>query len=658
MNKGYAINGRYELIAPLGEGGMANVYLAKDLILNRLVAVKIIRLDLSHDKNAVRRFQREALATTEMVHPNIVTIYDVGDENGLQYIVMEYVKGSDLKQYIKKNHPLSMPRVLEIMEQILSAVEEAHQHGIIHRDLKPQNILVNEDGQIKITDFGIAIAISENTLTQTNTMMGSVHYLSPEQARGSMATKQSDIYSLGIILYELLTGTVPFDGSSPLSIAIKHFKENVPSVREKVPYVPQSLDNVVLKATARDADERYQTVEAMAADLRTTLSPERADEPRFYPINIHENETTKVIPTHSGDVVVEDATGSTPPPNNSNGPSNDPDPKKKKKIKKYWWWLAGILALILLVVGLWVWQGSQEIKVPDVSEMTVDQAKSSLKTAKLNIGKTKYTTSNTIDKDHVIRTDPDKKMAVKANSDVDLIVSSGPQLEKFGNYHHKNYDRTKKMLTKAGYKIKAKYVHSDSEAKGAIISQSVKAGKKVAPKQTTVTFTVSKGKATFKMRDLSGYTQKSVQDYASEMGLSLTTSTAYSDTIQNGMVISQNPVANTPVSKGDSLSIVISKGKQPAQKTTFSKQISIPYEAPAASNSSSSDASSSSTNQENKIEIYIEDSTHSLNNVYKTLNISQNTTITLNFTVTNGKNAKYLITRDGETVDSDNNVTP
>ncbi len=214
IDKGYLLADRYKIVDTLGEGGMANVYLAEDIILQRKVAVKVLRMDLQNDQKTVQRFQREALATSELSHPNIVSILDVGSEKGMQYLVMEYVDGPNLKEYIHDHNPLTLTRVIEIMDQMLGAIALAHQHNVIHRDLKPQNILMDPSGRVKVADFGIAIALSQQSITQTNSLLGSVHYMSPEQARGSMATKQSDIYSLGIILYELITGDVPFGGET------------------------------------------------------------------------------------------------------------------------------------------------------------------------------------------------------------------------------------------------------------------------------------------------------------------------------------------------------------------------------------------------------------------------------------------------------------
>lgn len=257
MNKGYVLNGRYEIIGRLGEGGMADVYLAEDLILKRKVAVKLLRLDFRDNPKAKKRFQHEAMAATQLDNPHIVGIYDVDEVEGMQYLVMEYVDGEDLKEYIKDSFPIPYAEVVNIMEQICSAVSEAHRHNIIHRDLKPQNILVDKNGYIKITDFGISRAGSEDTMTQTRSIIGSIHYLSPEQIKGQMATARSDIYSLGIILYEILTGKVPFNGDTAVSIAIKHSQTPMPFVRDFDPRIPQALENVVLKATAKNPDDRF-----------------------------------------------------------------------------------------------------------------------------------------------------------------------------------------------------------------------------------------------------------------------------------------------------------------------------------------------------------------------------------------------------------------
>lgn len=374
IEPGYILNERYKLLKTLGEGGMANVYLAHDLILDRDVAVKVLRLDLQNDPDTKRRFQREAMATTELVHPNIVSIYDVGESNDQQYLVMEYVRGSDLKKYIVEHFPIPYQRVIDIMEQILAGIQVAHDHNIIHRDLKPQNIMIDQDGNAKITDFGIAVALSDNSMTQTNSLLGSVHYLSPEQARGSMPTKQSDIYALGIILFEMLTGTVPFEGDSAVSIALKHFQEDMPSVREFDPRIPQALENVVLKATAKDPANRYTSADAMAADLKTSLSPARAHEEKFVP-DATDLDETKVMPMVGSTAAEQQVQAATTAPTTRETASPDDSSQKRPKQagkhgwRKYWpFVLAGVIvAAIILFVVLSLTGGSKEATVPMLS---------------------------------------------------------------------------------------------------------------------------------------------------------------------------------------------------------------------------------------------------------------------------------------------------
>jgi len=265
--KGQKINDRYEIIRVIGEGGMANVYLATDTILDRKVAVKVLRGDLATDEKFVRRFQREALSASSLNHPNIVEMYDVGEDDGNFYIVMEYVEGKNLKQLVKRRTKLSIPEVVDIMKQLTDGIAHAHDSFIIHRDIKPQNMLILDNGLVKITDFGIAVALNSTQLTQTNSVMGSVHYLPPEQAAGKGATFKSDIYALGIMMYELVTGRLPFKGENAVEIALKQLKEPIPSVREEDKTIPQSVENIILKACAKNPKNRYENVREMYNDL-------------------------------------------------------------------------------------------------------------------------------------------------------------------------------------------------------------------------------------------------------------------------------------------------------------------------------------------------------------------------------------------------------
>jgi Serine/threonine protein kinase len=293
--KGQKINDRYEIIRVIGEGGMANVYLANDTILNRKVAVKVLRGDLANDEKFVRRFQREALSASSLNHPNIVEMYDVGEDDGNFYIVMEYVDGKNLKQLIKRRTKLSLTEVVDIMKQLTDGIAHAHDSFIIHRDIKPQNMLILDNGLVKITDFGIAVALNSTQLTQTNSVMGSVHYLPPEQAAGKGATFKSDIYSLGIMMYELITGKLPFRGENAVEIALKQMKEPIPSIREDNNEIPQAVENIVLKACAKNPKNRYDTAREMYNDLCTCLDEERKNEPKLVYKYPEFDETTKAV---------------------------------------------------------------------------------------------------------------------------------------------------------------------------------------------------------------------------------------------------------------------------------------------------------------------------------------------------------------------------
>ncbi len=281
MLEGHLLNERYRIKETIGGGGMANVYLARDIILDRDVAIKVLRMDYADDEEFIARFDREAQSATSLSHPNIVSIYDVGEEDQILFMVMEYVDGMTLKEYIQHYAPLDVQEALDIMKQIADAIAHAHANEIVHRDIKPQNILINTYGQAKVTDFGIAVALSATALTQTNSILGSVHYLSPEQARGGMATKKSDVYSLGIVLFELLTGRLPFSGQTPVSIALKHLQDDTPSVKRFNPNVPQSVENIVLRATAKDPFHRYASVYEMEEALETALDPDKRNEEKY-----------------------------------------------------------------------------------------------------------------------------------------------------------------------------------------------------------------------------------------------------------------------------------------------------------------------------------------------------------------------------------------
>ena len=385
ISKGQKINERYEIIRSIGEGGMANVYLGYDEILDRNVAIKILRGDLSNDEKFVRRFQREALSASSLSHPNIVEMYDVGEDNGLYYIIMEYVEGKTLKQLLKKRGSLTLSEAIDIMVQLTDGMAHAHDSYIIHRDLKPQNIMIQDDGQIKITDFGIAMALNSTQLTQTNSVMGSVHYLPPEQASGKGSTTKSDIYSMGIIFYELLTGKLPFKGENAVEIALKQMRDPIPSLKEDNPNIPQSIENIILKATAKNPKNRYEDAKSMHDDLLTALDDERMnEEPLVYKYPEHETENTKRLKK------LEELENETEEEDTQVAQKVDPedeDDKKKKKLIIILSSIFGGLILIGLIIMFVVphFSKPKEVTVPSVAGLTVSKAEKKLEDLGLKI---------------------------------------------------------------------------------------------------------------------------------------------------------------------------------------------------------------------------------------------------------------------------------
>ncbi len=496
--------GRYRIIKQIGRGGMADVYLAKDLILDgEEVAVKVLRTNYQTDPIAVARFQREARAMADLDHPHIVRITDIGEEDGQQYLAMEYVAGLDLKRYIKEHYPLSNEEAVRIMGQILLAMRLAHAKGIIHRDLKPQNILLTPDGTAKVTDFGIAVAFAETSLTQTNSMLGSVHYLSPEQARGSKATIQSDTYAMGIIFFEMLTRHIPYDGDSAVTIALQHFQKPLPSVIAENPSVPQSLENVVIKATAKKLTDRYQTVSEMYVDLLSSLSYNRRNEPKL----VFEDTSkvdTKTLPKISQSTLTaipkvqpkEESPQSQKPTQKATSKETVAKPVKKRRFKARY---LVLLASFILVLASLFWIVSKTpatVEIPNVAGQTVAEAKEKLKKANFEIGEEKSEASDTVEEGRVIRTDPDAGSSRKEGIKVNLIISSGQQSFKIGNYIGRN--STDVIAELKGKKVPENLIKvveeesSETEA-GLVMRQSLPEGTTYdLSKATEITLTVAK----------------------------------------------------------------------------------------------------------------------------------------------------------------------
>ncbi|WEV44321.1 Stk1 family PASTA domain-containing Ser/Thr kinase [Lactobacillus sp. ESL0684] len=647
INKGYMLGDRYRILDTLGEGGMANVYLAEDIILQRKVAVKILRLDLQKEPQTIARFQREALATSELSHPNIVMVLDVGSDQGLPYMVMEYVDGPDLKDYIRRNSPLDLHDVISIMDQILSAMILAHKHDVIHRDLKPQNILMDQHGNIKIADFGIAVALNQNSITQTNSAIGSVHYMSPEQTRGGLVTKQSDIYSLGIILYELITGSVPFNGDTAVAIALKHAQEPIPEIKAQgTGSVPQALENVVLRATAKDPRDRYHTAQEMQADLDTSLSPTRAHEAVFIPTHGFSNDETIVLPnfkqrqTDTQDETTESKSDQTKVPK--------PGFLQNLRNHKWWWLFVGLAAIVVVVMMVFALNNNQprEVRIPDVTNLTTKMARKRIEKSGLKIGQIKHKNSDTITKGKIIKTSPPAGAEIKRGRYIDLYVSDGAGMARVPDVTGMDYDDAVAKLEKLGFEVIRENQYSASVPDDHVIAQSIAADVEVKPAQTTITLSVSKGRSeevhnTIKLKNLKNYTLKSAQAYASQHGLTLQVTSTYSDKVKKGLIISMSPAAGTEVQRGNTITVSVSQGPKEDKGAAAIKTFTVNYE---EKNDDDDD-----NKRGNHVQIYIADDNHSSSNIYRDLYIKRDTNFSIPFSLKDGA-GQLRVVRDGQTI--------
>ncbi|WP_264737425.1 Stk1 family PASTA domain-containing Ser/Thr kinase [Cytobacillus firmus] len=650
MIKGRRLSGRYKILDMIGGGGMANVYLAHDMILDRDVAVKVLRMDFAEDEEFIRRFHREAQSATSLAHPNIVNIYDVGEEDSIYYIVMEYVDGQTLKQYIQQNSPIRIDDALEIMKQLTSAISHAHQNHIIHRDIKPHNILIDRHGNVKITDFGIAMALSATSITQTNSVLGSVHYLSPEQARGGMANRKSDIYSLGIVMFELLTGRLPFSGESAVSIALKHLQSETPSLKRWNPSIPQSVENIVLKATAKDPFHRYDSVEEMEEDIRTALEPERLHEEKFMvPID---DDATKAIPVITDDrpyqsmdetlVHAKDPKGDTQPVAKPL-PEKKKKEKKKKKKKKKWPIILVSVFLFLAVLGILAitvlpdLMEPEDVQVPDVSGKEVEDAVAELIAAGFTVRDTKPISDPDVEEGLVVKTDPKAGRTVKEGTSIDIYESTGKEKFELADYQGRQYDDVVRLLESKNFKsIEKTEENNESEPAGTILDQSFSEGDLVVPEDTELIFTVSKGPAPIALKDLRGYNEKGLQEYEESSGLKVEYGEEeFHEEVPEGLVIKQDPAPGTNLARGQKVTVVLSKGKKELLPKTENIEISVPYE-PAAEG------------EPNEVQIIIKDMNNTGSEPVHTELIYEDTVIPIDITIAPGQNATYKVLRDGQ----------
>lgn len=494
MNK--ILSDRYLLVKSLGEGGMADVYLAMDTILSREVAIKILRGELSSDPVTLLRFQREANAASKLNHPNVVDVYDVGECDGRHYIVMEYVRGRTLKQLIAQRGALDKKEAVDIMIQLTSAVQHAHENHIIHRDIKPQNVLVKDDGTVKITDFGIALAHDAVQLTQSDAVLGSAHYLAPETTRGEPATNQIDIYALGIVFYELLCGSVPFQGDNPVQIAMKHLREEIPGIREFNPTLPQSIENIITKATVKNRKLRYQSAKEMLADLRQCLSPEKANEAKLVfeesepqPTVVMNDERKRQSATNGKKAAVVEEIA---------------EPKSSNTGKKKWLWGgAALLLVVMMMVGVYFsgvvsfFAYDPIIQVPQLSELTKEEALKQLLEAGFDEKDISFEEelSDDVKVGTVFDSDPQEGSSVKKSKGIVVTISKGNYFT-IEDYKGKSMDEIEAKI-KAALPLAVVSVETvaTADAKpGVILAQSgANIGDKLSPeKEITIFFQVAK----------------------------------------------------------------------------------------------------------------------------------------------------------------------
>lgn len=565
LSKGQKINDRYEIIKSIGEGGMANVYLAKDTILDREVAVKVLRGDLSTDEKFIRRFQREALSVSNLSHPNIVEVYDVGEEDGQYYIVMEYIEGKTLKQLLNKRGALTLPEVIDIMTQLTDGLAHAHEAYIIHRDIKPQNIMIEDNGTVKITDFGIAMAVNATQFTQTNSVMGTVHYLPPEQANGKGATVKSDIYSLGILMYELLTGSVPFKGDNAVEIALKHMKEKLPSIRKQNPLIPQSVENIVIKACAKNPRNRYDTVKEMHDDIVDAMERENEKKIVFeYPEN--DLDEPKVNTVSKPKKVVDK-------PTEEEEKLLDKEPivvesKSKNKII-IGLSIALVLFVIIAIVFAFVVMGKnvEDVKVPDVTNMTVEEAIEELEKHGF-----KYTTkeenSSEVEEGHVISTSPKAGSTRKEGTVVTIVESIGGEYYTVEDLTGQNYVEIKAKLELMGIKVtvEKKDVDNPDDYKGKeneIIDQYPKYNKDEELKLEegdSITLYIPNIVDVYPDMVAEKWTLEDAQAFADEYGLTLDITEEESEE-EPGTIISQGRPAGDTIIKGMTFKVTVAKEK-------------------------------------------------------------------------------------------------
>lgn len=608
LKNGTYIADRYEVVGQVGTGGMSDVYKAKDHTLGRYVAIKVLKEEFSEDTNFVTKFRSEAQAAAGLEHPNIVNIYDVGSENGIHYIVMEYVEGITLKTYIEKKGQLNYKETLSIAIQVGRGIQAAHAKNIIHRDIKPQNIIISTDGKVKVTDFGIARAVSEHTIHSD--VMGSVHYASPEQARNGYVSNRSDIYSLGIVMYEMVTGRVPFDGDSTVAVAIQHLQDEMVPPSTYAPNLPISLEKIIQKCTQKSPDRRYDSMESLLIDLRKALLNPNEDFVTLVPFN-QDKSKTRVLTDDEVSQIRKQAENVNPETENESVKQEDDDEDYdmseydeddddgeegrflNSKMEKIVGIMRIVVAVIIAIIVIYLvgsffdifhfslgnknnkkddTQITQEDKetvvMIDLKGKTLSEAEKDLKELGLKVEEAGTEVSDTYEKGEIIDQDVAKGETVKTGTTIKVTVSAGSEEENAKDVNvpdvtGKTSDAAMATLEDKNLTVSREFEFSNDVPAGQVIRQDPKSGTTVK-EGTKVTIYVSQGSESVKVPDVRGKSEADAKSALSDFAV--TTTTEHSDTVESGKVISQSIDAGQYANKGAAITIVISSGPE---KTTY-----------------------------------------------------------------------------------------
>ncbi|WMT42560.1 Stk1 family PASTA domain-containing Ser/Thr kinase [Paenibacillus sp. D2_2] len=644
---GHELGGRYQIIERIGGGGMALVYRAQDILLNRNVAIKVLRQQFVNDEEFIRRFRREAQSAASLSHPNIVSVYDVGQEGDVHYIVMEYIEGRNLNEIIKERAPLQVDEAVRIASQIADALDHAHTNHIIHRDIKPHNILIGRNGWVKVTDFGIARAVSSTTITQTGSVIGSVHYFSPEHAKGVTTGEKSDLYSLGIVLYQMLTGRLPFLGESPISVALKHLQEHFDEPRSVNPMIPQSVENIILKSMRKNPGERYESAKEMLRDLETSLLPERRTENKLTFVEDEDEDSTRVVPAikpqnrqnSGGSKLSRDDQGSD---ERQKQKSNKKPTGNKTKL-----WVGITLIVIVAMLGI-AWYVNklvtvEEVKVPNVLNMSIEQATEELSKVGIVVGNVAQVYKEGVDEGIVYEQSKSEGTAVKEGSSIDLTVSTAKELPQMpmlmgGTYTYEEAVAQLEQLGVSKDRIRKDEENSDKDT-GEVIGQTPDANATFNPDTDQIILKVSKGPANIKMPKLEGLTQAAAVKAIEDAGLKLAKDgikqkSSYDK--PSGEVMEQWPYApGGDVAPGSEVTIFVSSGYP-------SEAIEYTFEVPVVP---------STDGQKSKIHIIYGDA-RGENQDWGTRTITKPQYISVDLVLAPNKDGYVYVNRDGALTDT------